>query len=155
MGVALLLIRHADAGNRKDWDGDDRLRPLSPKGERQARALVRRLQKWAPDRILSSPFVRCIQTVQPLADELGLKVTQCDELAEGMGPEALALVRSLANEPVALCSHGDVIPEVLVSLADEDRLDLGPAPRQAKGSAWILETKKGKFTKATYVPPAS
>jgi broad specificity phosphatase PhoE len=155
VAVALLLIRHAHAGNRRDWDGDDRLRPLSPKGERQARAMVRRLDKWAPDLILSSPFVRCIQTVQPLADRLGLKVTHCDELAEGMGPKALALVRSLAGQPVALCSHGDVIPEVLVTLADEDRLDLGPSPRQAKGSAWILEARKGKFAKAIYVPPGS
>jgi broad specificity phosphatase PhoE len=143
------------AGSRKDWTGDDRRRPLNAKGERQAAALVRRLKLWTPGRILSSPYVRCLQTVQPLADDLGLKVEEAVELEEGMGAAALAFVRSLAETSVALCTHGDVIPDVLVSLADEYRLDLGPAPRQAKGSTWVLEARKGAFVKATYLPPAT
>jgi broad specificity phosphatase PhoE len=153
--VPVLLIRHAQAGSRKDWNGDDRRRPLNAKGERQAVALIRRLGLWAPTRILSSPYVRCRQTVQPLADDLGLKVEETAELEEGMGAAALALVRSFAGTSVALCTHGDVIPDVLVSLADEDRVDLGPAPRQAKGSTWVLEARKGTFVKATYLPPAT
>jgi 8-oxo-dGTP diphosphatase len=153
--VPLLLIRHAHAGTRKEWLGDDTLRPLSPKGYRQAVSLVRRLEGWAPNRILSSPFLRCVQTVQPLADDLGLKVEEVRDLSEGSGREALALVRQLADHSVALCSHGDVIPDVLVALADEDRLDLGPAPRQAKGSAWVLEAKRGRFVRATYISPGN
>jgi 8-oxo-dGTP diphosphatase len=151
--VTLLLIRHAQAGSRKDWDGDDRIRPLSPNGRRQAAALVEQLEPWAPSRILSSPYRRCIETVKPLADELGLKVEVVAELAEGAGPDAVRLVRSLKDSHVALCTHGDVIPEILVALADEDRVDLGPAPRQAKGSTWVLGSKKGRFVEATYVPP--
>jgi phosphohistidine phosphatase SixA len=151
--VPLLLIRHAQAGNRKDWQGDDRLRPLSPKGARQALALVRSVKHRPPARILSSPYTRCIQTVQPLADDLSLKVEDADELAEGSGSKAVALVRSLATHPVALCTHGDIVAEVLIALADEDGLDLGPAPRQAKGSVWVLEARHGKFVTATYVPP--
>jgi 8-oxo-dGTP diphosphatase len=151
--VTLLLIRHGHAGNRRDWPDDDRLRPLSTKGRRQARALVAQLEPWAPSRVLSSPYRRCIETVKPLADELGLKVELVDELAEGAGSDAVELVRSLHDGHVALCTHGDVIPEILVALADEDRLDLGPAPRQAKGSTWVLASKKGKFVNATYVPP--
>jgi broad specificity phosphatase PhoE len=151
--VTLLLIRHAHAGNRKDWAGDDRERPLSSKGRRQARTLIDQLEPWAPSRVLSSPYRRCVETVKPLADELGLKVEELDELAEGAGLEALELVRSLHDSHVALCTHGDVIPEILVALADEDRLDLGPAPRQAKGSTWVLTSHKGRFHKATYVPP--
>jgi broad specificity phosphatase PhoE len=150
----VLLIRHAHAGSRKEWDGDDRVRPLSKSGKSQALALARRLRLLAPVRILSSPYVRCIQTVQPLADELGRKVEESDELAEGRGADALAMVRSMSGRRVALCTHGDVILEVLVTLADEDRLDLGRLPRQAKGSAWVLEAKRGRFVKATYVPPA-
>ena len=151
--VPVLLIRHGHAGTRKDWPGDDRLRPLTPKGYRQALTLVRRLEAWTPARILSSPYVRCVQTVQPLADELGLKVEEVEELAEGAGPQGLALVRRVSDWPVALCTHGDVIPEVLVALADEDRLDLGPTPRQAKGSAWVLRAEQGKFVQARYVRP--
>ena len=151
----MLLIRHAQAGSRKDWSGDDRQRPLNAKGERQAAALVRRLRLWRPSRILSSPYVRCLQTVQALADDLGVKVEEAVELEEGRGGAALTLVRSLADTSVAMCTHGDVIPDVLVSLADEDRLDLGPAPRQAKGSIWVLEARKSTFVKATYLPPAT
>jgi 8-oxo-dGTP diphosphatase len=153
--VTLLLIRHGHAGNRKDWHGDDRLRPLSPKGRRQAKSLVAQLEPWAPSRVLSSPYRRCMETVKPLADELGLKVEEVDELGEGAGRQAVDLVRSLHDSHVALCTHGDVIPEILVALADEDRLNLGPAPRQAKGSTWVLGSKRGKFLQATYVPPGN
>jgi 8-oxo-dGTP diphosphatase len=151
----VLLIRHAHAGARKEWSGDDRLRPLSDKGRRQAKALVTLLGPWAVQRILSSPFERCLETVAPLAAELALDVEPTPALAEGHGAEALALVRSLADDKVALCTHGDVIPEVLVALADEERIDLGPRPRQGKGSAWILEANGGRFTKATYLPAPS
>lgn len=152
--MPVLLIRHAQAGSRKDWKGDDRQRPLSGKGRKQAEGLVRELEGWAVQRVLSSPYARCVLTVQPLARELGVKVEVVDELAEGHGADALALVRALANDKAALCTHGDVIPEVLVPLADEDRVDLGPRPRQAKGSVWVLEADGERFARASYLPPA-
>ncbi len=151
----MLLIRHAHAGARKEWTGDDLLRPLSAKGRRQADALVKTLGPWAAQRILSSPYERCLQTVRPLADDLGLPVEPSTALAEGQAGKALKLIRSLADDKVALCTHGDVIPDVLVALADEDRIDLGPRPRQAKGSVWVLEVTAGRFTKATYLAPHS
>ncbi|MHB1536490.1 MAG: SixA phosphatase family protein [Acidimicrobiales bacterium] len=153
--MPVLLIRHAHAGPRRDWDGDDRTRPLTAKGLRQARSLVKTLAPWAPQRLLSSPYTRCLQTMEPLAAELSLRVEVVEDLAEGHGLAAVALVRALADEKVALCTHGDVIPEVLVALADEDRLDLGPSPRQAKGSTWVLEAMGGHFTRATYLQPNS
>ncbi len=151
--MPLLLIRHAHAGSRRDWPGDDRLRPLSAKGGRQAEAISSLAEDHSPQRILSSPYERCLQTVGPLGAHLSLRVEPVDDLAEGAGPSALALVRALADEKAALCTHGDVIPDVLVALADEDRLDLGHRPRQAKGSVWVLEAHAGRFTRATYVPP--
>jgi 8-oxo-dGTP diphosphatase len=101
--------------------------------------------------VLSSPYTRCLQTVDPLAGGLGLRTETTEHLAEGAGPQALALIRSLALDKVALCTHGDVITDVLVALADEDRLDLGPHPRQDEGSAWILQADVGLFVKATYL----
>lgn len=151
--MPVLLIRHAHAGSRKDWKGDDRLRPLSGKGRTQASGLIHTLGGWAVQRVLSSPYARCVQSVAPLAKELGIKVELVDELGESCGPDALSLVRSLAADKVALCTHGDVITDVLVALADEDRLGLGPRPRQAKGSTWILEAHGPVFTKATYLAP--
>jgi broad specificity phosphatase PhoE len=153
--VPLLLVRHAHAGSRKEWAGDDRLRPLSARGRNQADLLGGLLEPYAPQRILSSPYVRCVATLEPLAERLSLRVEPLEELAEGNGPLALGLVRALADEKVVLCTHGDVIPEVLVALADEDRVDLGPNPRQAKGSVWSLEGVDGAFSKAQYFPPAA
>jgi broad specificity phosphatase PhoE len=151
--VSVLLIRHAHALPRRDWSGDDRLRPLSGRGQLQAPALVELIESWAPQRVLSSPYLRCLSTVAPLAGRLNLRVEPTEDLAEGHGLMAIALVRALADDKVALCTHGDVIPDVLVALADEDRLDLGPRPRQAKGSVWVLDATGGRFTKATYLPP--
>lgn len=153
VAVPVLLVRHAHAAARRDWDGDDRSRPLSEKGRRQALTLPKTLQSYAPQRILSSPYLRCIETIEPLASHFGLSVEISEELAEGAGAAALALVRALADEKVTVCTHGDVIPDVLVPLADEDRLDLGHHPKQAKGSVWILEHTNGRFSRAIYLAP--
>jgi phosphohistidine phosphatase SixA len=102
---------------------------------------------------LSSPYVRCLETVEQLARSLGLEIEVTDALAEGAGAEALALVRSLADDKVALCTHGDVIAEILNALADEDHLDLGPSPSNAKGSAWVLEAEHQNVFAATYLRP--
>lgn len=150
--MALLLVRHAHAGARKEWDGDDHLRPLSARGTRQAEGLVGLLDPYACQRLLSSPYERCVATLRPLAERLSLRVEPLDELAEGNATAALALVRALADDKVAVCTHGDVVAEVLVALADEDRLDLGDRPRQAKGSTWVLESSDGRFSRAAYLP---
>jgi 8-oxo-dGTP diphosphatase len=152
--MPIALIRHAHAGNRRDWSGDDRLRPLSTRGYRQASHLGEVLRAHSPQRVLTSPYTRCVATVAPLAAWLGRPSEATEDLAEGAGTQALALIRSLAEDKVALCTHGDVIAEVLVALADEDRLDLGPHPGQAKGSAWLLEADRGTFVKATYLAPS-
>ena len=151
--VPVLLIRHAHAGTRRDAHGPDQARRLSARGQKQARKLVETLEGYSPQRILSSPFTRCVETVTPLAEALRVKVEEDESLAEGTGLEALDLVRRVAHEKIALCTHGDVIPEILVALADEDHLDLGPRPRQAKGSVWVLEAHGGRFVKAAYLPP--
>ena len=127
-------------------------RPLNSAGHAQARAIAHMLEKFAPGRLLSSPYTRCVQTLEPLGVLLDLEVEPVQELAEGHGCEALELLRSLAESDVALCSHGDVIPEVLQALAVDDGLDLGPRPRQAKGSTWVLESAGGRFISAAYLP---
>jgi hypothetical protein len=65
----------------------------------------------------------------------------------------MGLIRDLAMDNLAVCTHGDVIAEILLALADEDMLDLGPNPRQAKGSVWALSAEGGIFTSAQYFPP--
>jgi 8-oxo-dGTP diphosphatase len=87
---------------------------VDKKGRRQAEGLVELLAEYPVERVLSSPFLRCVQSVEPLAAARGLDVEEVDELAEGATEDdVLALVGSLANECVALCTHGDVIDEIV------------------------------------------
>src|SRR5207302_2782924 len=89
--VALLLIRHAKAGSRREWLGDDQLRPVSHTGATQAESLIPLLAPFGVRRVLSSPFVRCVQTVEPLARAAGIEVEVVEELAEGRAGKAVAL----------------------------------------------------------------
>ena len=103
----MLVIRHASAGDPEDWEGDDRLRPLDAKGFEQAGRLVELLDGYQISRVLSSPAVRCVQTVEPLAHARGLAVEVGEELAEQrQGSDGAELVRSLVGDDVAVCVHG-------------------------------------------------
>ena len=109
--MSVLLLRHARAGERAAWTGDDTLRPLDDRGLRQALAL-RDLAQRAIGRIVSSPYRRCIETVEPLAEALGIPIELDDRLAEGASPQlALALLAELDGG--LACTHGDVIEAVL------------------------------------------
>jgi 8-oxo-dGTP diphosphatase len=158
--VTLLLVRHAEAESRSSWGGPDVLRPLTAKGRRQASGLVHVLgDQFAVGRLVSSPSLRCIETLSPLAATLGLTLEVSEPLAEGVDPEpAVELARSGATLPssagaLVLCSHGDLIPAILDALHADDGVDLGHQPRCQKGSTWVLEGKRGRFSSATYVPP--
>jgi len=110
----ILLVRHARAGDRGEWTGDDSLRPLDAKGWRQAEALIDELARFPIRRLVSSPHLRCVQTFEPLARARGLDIEERTELGEGAGPDVTqALVRELANDDAALCTHGDVLELLL------------------------------------------
>ncbi|MEO6121376.1 MAG: histidine phosphatase family protein, partial [Acidimicrobiales bacterium] len=119
---ALLLVRHAVALSRSRWLDDDALRPLGERGRRQAEALVDQLGDFEMRRVLSSPALRCRQTVTPLAEARGLQVEIVDDLDEGTGLRGVSLVRELGDGGVGgggvvvLCSHGDLIPTVVESV---------------------------------------
>jgi 8-oxo-dGTP diphosphatase len=108
--VSSVLLRHASAGDRDDWDGDDHSRPLDARGRRQAAELVELLRSLGIRRIVSSPAVRCVETVEPLAAALDMNVERDRRLAEGAGGSALELIH---EEGAACCTHGDVIEDVL------------------------------------------
>jgi phosphohistidine phosphatase SixA len=143
--MAVLLVRHAKAGRADRWEAPDDLRPLTPKGEAQAEALVATLAGFDVVRVLSSPYLRCRQTVAPLAAARGLAVEPSDDLAEGAGRAGVALVRSLleGTPHTVLCTHGDVIEEVLVALG------IGRDEETRKGATWVIE---GDFARALPAP---
>ena len=105
-----VLLRHASAGDRDEWDGDDLSRPLDARGRRQAADLVALLRPFEVTRVLSSPYLRCVATVEPLAAALGLEVEQDERLAEGAGPAAFEL---LHEDGAVCCTHGDIVHEAL------------------------------------------
>jgi 8-oxo-dGTP diphosphatase len=103
----ILLKRHASAGDRDAWEEDDLLRPLDKRGRRQAAELVELLAPYELDRILSSPAVRCVQTVEPLAEARGLEIERREELSEErQEDDGAALVRSIAGSNTAISCHG-------------------------------------------------
>jgi 8-oxo-dGTP diphosphatase len=145
------VVRHAKAGSRRRYDGDDELRPLSRNGRAQAEGLVELLATRELARLYTSPYVRCAQTLEPLAAHLGLAVEPDQGLAEG-GDWAYALeLVEQAERPIALCSHGDVIGDLMNHLSrrgvplDDDRIE--------KGSTWLLRVEDGEVVKARYLPP--
>ena len=105
-----VLLRHASAGHRLEWEHDDHLRPLDARGRRQSAGLVALLRPLGLRRIISSPYVRCVQTVEPLAAALGLEVELDERLKEGKGDAAAELLR---EDGVVCCTHGDIV-EALV-----------------------------------------
>ena len=149
----LYLVRHGAAGERDAWEGDDHLRPLSGKGRRQAAGLVEILATQGIEAIFSSPYVRCVQTVQPLADATGLEIVEHPALAEGEGGKASRdLLRELIGTNAVLCSHGDVIPAALEWMINKG-MTLKSAFDCKKGSTWEITVRGGVFHKARYLPP--
>jgi len=149
----LYVVRHAHAGTRGEWDGPDEERPLSERGRRQARALVETLAEAGVTRLVSSPYRRCIQTLEPLAEVSGLAVVVDDRLAEGTGfAPAMDLAEELSSEPAVLCSHGDVIPDLLEALVRRG-LELQDPARWPKASTWVLTRDEHGFVKGRFLPP--
>jgi 8-oxo-dGTP diphosphatase len=148
------LIRHARAGSRASWDGDDRHRPLSARGMRQAAAIADALGE-GPEipAVLSSPFTRCIETVAPLAARLGTTPEAVDWLAEGTPPETVVARIPHLVPGTVLCSHGDVIGGVVGYLASSG-VPLDGEAVWPKGSIWRLEVAGGRIRAAAYLPPA-
>lgn len=125
--MPLLLVRHGSAGDREDWDGDDARRPLDKRGKRQAKELVKRLDGFRIEAILTSPYSRCLEMVGPLARARMLEVDVRQELDEvHHHAEGIELVRSLAGRDVVVCGHGGL------------ELALPSPPRWKKGTVFVL-----------------
>jgi phosphohistidine phosphatase SixA len=149
----IYLLRHAHAGSKKNWEGPDDRRPLSATGRREAAGLVVRLAALPVGTVLSSPALRCLQTVGPLAEQRGLPVALDGRLhVDAQVEETAALLLSPDLGDTVLCTHGELIGELL------GRLREGGAPitedaEWPKGSTWVLLPDGGRVAEATYLPP--
>ena len=148
--VTVYLIRHAHAGDRSAWSGDDRLRPLSRRGHDQAEDIARLLGERPITVVRSSPAIRCLQTVAPLAHARLCTVESDARLVEGSDAEAaLALIDEFVDSEIALCSHGDVIPDLIGRLRSKGVPSEGRGCE--KGSIWQLDREGSSIIQATYL----
>lgn len=156
--MPLYLVRHAKAGSRSDFDGNDIDRPLTNSGHRQAEELAKRLAAVSPTLVVSSPYKRCIETVEPLAVAMDLQVTLDERLSE-FGNDLVQpdvslfdLLHSVPDHAV-LCSHGDVIPAVVHALSNSG-MRIDGTSEWGKGSVWILDRTDNRFVAArAWAPP--
>ena len=150
---AFYLIRHAKAGNPDRWGGDDRVRPLSKSGAKQAEALVSVLAPYPISAVFSSPSLRCVQTVEPLARVRHLVIQETPSLAVGAGLKgALRFIADPKLSDVVLCTHGDVVQELVEELI-KGRIVKASQGALEKGSTWVVEVEKGAPLRARYIPP--
>lgn len=152
--TAVYLVRHAKAKKRARWTEPDHLRPLAKRGRRQAQALPALFEGQPFSRLFTSPYVRCVQTLEPLAAIHGLALETADALAEGApGAEALELMLSFAADgPLACCTHADVMFDALEELAAAGVRLEGPFEFDVAGT-WILEVEDRTCTSGRYLPP--
>ncbi|HEY8656391.1 MAG TPA: phosphoglycerate mutase family protein [Candidatus Limnocylindria bacterium] len=149
----IYVVRHARAGDRERWTEADRLRPLTRLGERQARALARPLRAAGVRRVVSSPYVRCLDTMRPFGEARCVPVARDDALAEGASHRAVRALLGRLPDATALCTHGDIIAGLL-DAAMRGGVALPSRRRLAKASIWILDVgAHGTIERARYRPP--
>ncbi|MFA9566273.1 MAG: histidine phosphatase family protein [Acidimicrobiales bacterium] len=152
--MKLHIVRHAQAGKKAQWKGDDDERPLSPLGVAQACELGEVLPKVR--RLIASPTVRCHQTLEPLAERLGLEIEDDRALCKTTSlTKTLTLLDELIDggQNVAVCSHGEVLGPLMHELETTGVTLVGDGPANQKGSVWTVKVTKGDMIKATYRHP--
>jgi len=154
--VPLILLRHAKAVLKSDWPDDDSTRPLDDDGRADAKALAALLARFAPyARVVSSPAVRCTETVRPYAELIGAHV-QAEpslEISAANGGACAALIADavLAAEPAVLCAHRENLPSLLTAAGEMLGAALPPRgldePLPTSGF-WVLHIAGGALAAA-------
>jgi 8-oxo-dGTP diphosphatase len=150
----IYLVRHAKAGERRVWEGDDEARPLSKHGWKQSEAIAKRLAAKGATTLYSSPYVRCVQTLEPLARRLGTTINEDRRLYEGEPFEPVLELLGEVDSGAVLCSHGDIIPDTIQALARRG-MEVQTSPDWRKASIWVLKRKGERITRGKVWPPPS
>jgi 8-oxo-(d)GTP phosphatase len=137
-------MRHASAGSRLPSPTEDRARSLDPSGRADTRELLVSLAPYAIERVVTSPHVRCVETVEPIARQRGLDVECREALApDGSRVDLLNLLEELPDSAL-VCTHREIF----------ERLFDGEI-RCEKGGVWTVEVRDGRVVPLEYLPPAS
>lgn len=152
-GTLVHVIRHAEAGVRERWTGPDGARPLSDAGRRQANHLVERFADQPFVQILSSPFRRCVQTLEPLARARALPIDLRDELVEGQPWEYLekVILQAEGEGSTAICVHGDGLRGLMGALFERG-VARHTGGSLSKGATWVVDVRDGAIVSARHVP---
>lgn len=140
----MLLLRHANAGERLSSPSIDRFRQLDHAGRTDARQLVWSLAGKEIDRIVTSPLARCVETVIPLAESRGLVVERRNELLPDAPLEATLTLLAELPDAALLCTHREVILQLFSGEVTCE-----------EGGAWVLERVDADWMPAAYLPPPS
>lgn len=153
----LVLLRHAKAVKRSEWDGDDGDRPLDIYGQTQAKRLLPTFLPFAISEIHTSDAIRCMETIEPMARALDLKTIVAADLSEyrhethkeAAVDYAQALMES--GESTIICSHNPILPKLLKKLIGKKNfkeLDRKLEP----GEAWVLHHRDGEIVAIDWIP---
>jgi len=152
----LVLLRHAKAVKREDWDGDDGDRPLANLGQIQAKRLLSMYLPYGIEVIHSSDAVRCIETIEPLVRSLDMHPIFSTDLSEYKFAKdkeaALDYAQDLMNrgESAIICSHNPILPKVLQKLIGKKNFKkIGPDLKPAE--AWVLHHRDGEIIAVDWV----
>ena len=153
----VLVVRHGTAGRKARYHGDDRLRPLDKRGRAQALSLVPQLLAFGASSVYAADRARCRQTVEPLAEELGVPISMEPALTEeayAADPDAaherMLAIAALGGTP-AICTQGRVIPHLIDWWCRRDGVNPDKS-RNRKGSTWVLSLAGGKVLAADHLP---
>lgn len=154
----LVLVRHAKAGKRDDFDGPDGDRPLDDRGSGQAKALRDTLIGYGPVRVVSAPPLRCVQTVRPVTRALRLELELADDLGEdryrddpGAARRFLGELLDAGADRVLLSSQGGVIPGAVRTLACQGGIVV-PDVGTPKAAHWVLSFDGDRLVQADLHP---
>lgn len=152
----VLIVRHGTAGSKSRYKGDDRKRPLDKGGRAQAESLVGQLLAFGAEELYAADRVRCHQTLEPLAEELGVGITNEPGLTEEAYAEDRKAARhriieiaEAAHTPV-ICSQGKVIPDFIDWWCAREGVRPDKS-RNRKGSTWVMSLSNGRLVAADHI----
>ena len=156
--MRLIVVRHGIATAKRRWDGPDAARPLTASGARQATAVAARLARYHLAEIISSPSLRCRQTVEPLSELAATSIQSSEQLGVDAGARALELIHQLVTDrpsasTIVVCTHREVLVETLPALAAEFGVTPDHRPPGAKGSFWMLRFRGDHLVNIKYSRP--
>ena len=152
----VLIVRHGTAGSKSHYKGDDRKRPLDKHGRAQAESLVGILLAFGADKLYAADRVRCHQTLEPLAEELGATIDDEPALTEEAYSDSRKATRNRVLEIAAaggtpvICTQGKVIPDLIAWWCERDGVRPDKS-RNRKGSTWVMSLSQGRLIAADHI----